>query len=112
MNNYFNYKSTADLIDSVINRKSTNTKKTEEEISLELILAFDGTFNDPFQQLYIDKVKEGSYKFFATGDSNWDYYIDENSYIYSIAKVSGCSSTCFGDLNYYNRRKKERIKNI
>lgn len=111
MKNYFDYKSTTDLIDSVINGKRLELRKSEKEISLEKVLAFDGTLEDPFQQIYIDKVKNGTYKFFETGDSNWDLYIDENSYLYSIAKEPGCKSTHYGDLNYYKRRKKENIKN-
>ena len=42
MENYFNHKSVADLIDSVVNGKGS-----EEKVSLEKVLAFDGLV-DPF----------------------------------------------------------------
>ncbi|MEG0235879.1 MAG: hypothetical protein RSB77_05380 [Bacilli bacterium] len=83
--------------------------------SYKKVIALEKYFNfkeNNIQLWYIERIKKGKYTFFAEGDSNWDYYKDENNYIYSISKVEGASSSHFGDLNYYNKRMLERSKNL
>jgi len=57
-----------------------------------------------------EKIKEGTLKFYAKGDSNWDYYI-QDEIIYAIAKTDECCSSYFGSIKYYQRRKMlEKLK--
>jgi hypothetical protein len=37
----------------------------------------------------------------AIGNSNWDYYINENKVVFAIAKKDGCDNTYFGSLKYF-----------
>jgi hypothetical protein len=40
----------------------------------------------------------------AIGKSNWDYYINENEFVYCKAKVnSGCKDSYYGSLKHFKK---------
>lgn len=52
---------------------------------------------------YRDRISKGDLKLLALGDSGWDYYINANDIVYSVAKTDDCCSSYFGSLKYYKK---------
>ena len=45
----------------------------------------------------------------AIGDSNWDYVINDNNYVYCVAKIgSGASDSVYGDLRHFKKAYKNK----
>lgn len=51
-------------------------------------------------------MKNNQLKLLAIGNSNWDFYINENNLVYAWPKqgekYKGCKPSYYGDLTYFN----------